>query len=53
MNRGIFDDKYDNSRGCPLLSYMMHTRAARKMLPYRGHARGAAAHSAILNKKGE
>ena len=30
----IFDDKYDNARGCPLLSYM---------LPYRRPARGAAA----------
>ena len=34
----------------PPLSYMMHTRAERKMLPFRQPARGAAARSASLER---
>ena len=40
-------DEY-NTGGCPPLSYMMHTRAERKMLPSRQPARGAAARPASL-----
>ena len=42
-----YKDSY-NTGGCPPLSYMMHTRAERKVLPYRQPARGAAARSASL-----
>ncbi len=40
-----------NSVGDIPLNYMMHTRAERKMLPYRQPARGAAARSASLGMR--